>query len=300
MITEIVTDRLLECERVIERGLNTFVEVGAALLEIRDSRLYKDGYSTFEDYCRERWGMERRHAYRLMDAAQVVENVSPGTQTIPASERQARPLVGLPPEQQFQVWQQVVETAPEGKITGAFVQEVVQRVTRPENIHVSDDSYEWYTPREYIHAARIVMGSIDLDPASCADANQTVEASEYYTKEDDGLAREWWGNVWLNPPYCMPEIEQFTGRVHVLYQKKKIDQAVVLVNNATDTAWFHLLLNHYPVCFTSGRVRFYGPNVSSGGPRQGQAIFYLGKNKQEFIREFSKFGIVVSKDDSTQ
>ncbi len=66
MITDIVTDRLLECERVIERGLNTFVEVGAALLEIRDGRLYKNDYSTFEDYCRERWGFTRMRATQLI------------------------------------------------------------------------------------------------------------------------------------------------------------------------------------------------------------------------------------------
>jgi phage N-6-adenine-methyltransferase len=297
VITDIVTDRLLECERVIERGLNTFVEVGAALLEIRDGGLYKAGYSSFEDYCHERWGMSRPRAYQLIDAAETVGRLSTTVDILPTSERQSRPLVGLPPETQFQVWQQVVETAPEGKITGAFVQDVVDRVTRPENIHVSDDSYEWYTPIEYIEAARCVMGEIELDPASCKEANKVIGALEYFTQEDDGLSRPWFGRVWLNPPYNMPNVENFTGRAHVLYQTRKIEQAVVLVNNATDAGWFQILLNNYPACFTAGRVKFYGPNVSSGGPRQGQAIFYLGKNKQEFIREFSKFGTVVSKDD---
>jgi phage N-6-adenine-methyltransferase len=294
MVTDIVTVRLLECERVIERGLNTFVEVGAALLEIRDSRLYKEGYSTFEDYCRDRWGMVRRQADRLIQSAEVVGNLRP-IGLIPANEAQARPLVGLPQEQQFQVWQQVVETAPEGKITGAFVQEVVERVTRPENIHVSDDSYEWYTPVDYIEAARVVMGAIDLDPASCEEANKIVKADEFYTQDDDGMTRDWFGNVWLNPPYNMPNVENFTSRAHVLYQNKKIEQAIILVNNSTDSGWFHTLLDKYPVCLTRGRVKYWGPHASQA--RQGQAIFYLGKNKAEFVRRFSQFGIVVSKDD---
>jgi hypothetical protein len=97
---------------VIERGLQTFNEVGGALLAIRDSRLYRDGYDTFEDYCRERWQMERRHAYRLIEAAQVVENVSHGTQMPPSNERQARPLTELEPEAQRIVWQVVQQTAP--------------------------------------------------------------------------------------------------------------------------------------------------------------------------------------------
>ena len=41
--------------------------------------------SSFEHYCRERWQFERRHAYRLIDSARVIENVSHGTQA-PESE----------------------------------------------------------------------------------------------------------------------------------------------------------------------------------------------------------------------
>ena len=55
---------LTECEAVIERGLRTFVEVGEALLRIRDERLYRETHGTFEDYCRERWAMRREVADR--------------------------------------------------------------------------------------------------------------------------------------------------------------------------------------------------------------------------------------------
>lgn len=58
-------------------------------------------------------------------------------------------------------------------------------------------SNEWYTPDRYIQAVKEVLGSIDLDPASCAEANQTVGATDYYTKEDDGLEQYWKGNVFL-------------------------------------------------------------------------------------------------------
>lgn len=115
---------LADCESVIERGLETFVEVGQALLRIRDNRLYRES-GTFEEYCQERWQMERRHAYRLMDAASVVENVSNWTQTAPANEAQARPLTELEPEAQRLAWEIVKETAPEGKVTAAHVKSVV-------------------------------------------------------------------------------------------------------------------------------------------------------------------------------
>lgn len=65
---------------------------------------------------------------------------------------------------------------------------------------LSSASNEHYTPPEYIAAARKCLGSIDLDPASCAVANRIVGASRFFTIEDDGLSQPWVGNVWLNPP----------------------------------------------------------------------------------------------------
>lgn len=63
-------------EGIITEGLHTFVAVGHALLAIREQRLYRAEYATFEDYCRERWALERRRAYQLMDAATVVGHIS--------------------------------------------------------------------------------------------------------------------------------------------------------------------------------------------------------------------------------
>jgi protein gp37 len=131
VITVAESQRLEVLESVIDAGMQTFVHVGNALLEIRDSRLYRTSHGTFEDYCRERWSMERRHAYRLIDAAQVVENVSNWTQ-IPVTESQARPLTVLEPEQQREVWQRAVETATNGKVTAAHVQAVVNEYRKQE------------------------------------------------------------------------------------------------------------------------------------------------------------------------
>jgi N6-adenosine-specific RNA methylase IME4 len=92
-LTLVEIDRLAELEAVVERGLQTFVEVGLALAEIRDSRLYRESHGTFEAYLDERWGMSRGHGYRLIDGAQVAELVSPIGDI--ANEAQARELVPL-------------------------------------------------------------------------------------------------------------------------------------------------------------------------------------------------------------
>lgn len=114
-------------EEVIARGLKTFQEVGMALLAIRDGRLYREHYGTFEEYCQERWNFERAHAYRLIDAAKVIQNLSPIGDILPAAESQARPLTRLEPEAQRAAWQEAVETAPNGKPTAAHVAKVAER-----------------------------------------------------------------------------------------------------------------------------------------------------------------------------
>jgi hypothetical protein len=112
-------------EAVIERGLKTFVEVGNALLAIRDGRLYREGWGTFEEYCRERWAISRIHAHRMIAAAGVAEALLPMGNIQPGNERQARPLVGYVAELQRELWQRAIDTAPEGRLTTGHVQAVV-------------------------------------------------------------------------------------------------------------------------------------------------------------------------------
>lgn len=160
--------------------------------------------------------------------------------------------------------------------------------------HLSQNSgnNEWYTPSYIIDAARYTMGSIDLDPASSAIANQTVMANKYYTKEIDGLKQRWFGNIWLNPPYCRSLISQFS--LAVINKRQDYDQAIVLVNNATETRWFQdLLRNCAAICILNGRIKFLDVDGNANGTSlQGQIILYFGSNIQKFEENFSPFGIL--------
>jgi hypothetical protein len=104
--------RLAELEAIVEKGLATFIEVGSALLEIRDSRLYHQTHKTFEDYCRERWEMSRQRAHQLIEASEVARNLSTVVDVSPTSERQVRPLAKLEPEQQCEAWKMATEATP--------------------------------------------------------------------------------------------------------------------------------------------------------------------------------------------
>ena len=142
-------------ERTVRQGLEIFYRVGEALAEIRDRKLYKDlGYSNFRDYLMERWNMKKSQAYRLIDSAEVVKNLSPektslqksvphGGQNepiayqseeeqsekliIPQSERVAREVGKAPSEKQPEVWQETVKRYGDNA-TAKQVKEVVAEI----------------------------------------------------------------------------------------------------------------------------------------------------------------------------
>ena len=161
----------------------------------------------------------------------------------------------------------------------------------PHVSHNGGDN-EWYTPEKYVVAARSVMGSIDLDPASTEEANAVVGATRFYTAEQDGLKQAWVGNVWMNPPYASNLIGEFITKLCDEFKRENVSQACVLVNNATETRWFQEITNLASgIMFPKGRVRFWHPRKESA-PLQGQALIYLGHNTESFYKEFSAFGVL--------
>ena len=173
----------------------------------------------------------------------------------------------------------------DGKIT---IGEAYKKVT----VHVGHNSgkYEWYTPKKFIDAARNVMGSIDLDPASSEIANKVIQATKIYTEQDSGLVHPWSGNIWMNPPYNNSLVGEFTRKL--VDELEYINQACVLVNNATETRWFDYISGKCDaMCMVKGRIKFLDENgEATGSSLQGQVIMYFGKNTQEFRKEFLQFG----------
>ncbi|MBE9053230.1 hypothetical protein IQ243_22950 [Nostocales cyanobacterium LEGE 11386] len=129
----------LYLERRVERA---FYEAGKALMELRDRRLYRSTHKTFEEYCRDRFGHSRQKSNYLIAAADVYENLTTiccqksgiedltttGTQILPTSEGQVRPITKLDPQEQWEVWQTAVEEAGSKVPTGRIVKDVVQRI----------------------------------------------------------------------------------------------------------------------------------------------------------------------------
>lgn len=126
---------LMEHEKVIDQGLAGFIEVGNALIAIRDGKKYRAaGYATFEAYCQQRWQISRAYGDRMMSAAVIAQQIemSPiGDIPAPAREAQVRPLRPVPAEERAEVWAEAVEAADGAQPTAKQVEAVVARRNEP-------------------------------------------------------------------------------------------------------------------------------------------------------------------------
>jgi hypothetical protein len=127
-------------ERTIARGLKSFLEVGLALKEIRDKRLYRHEYDTFEEYCIRRWELSRPRAYELCAASEVLADLSAiaDIRLLPENEAQTRPLTRLKAtEHRQQAWEMAVKmaAAESRPVTARDTEEAVQKLNGKAHSH---------------------------------------------------------------------------------------------------------------------------------------------------------------------
>lgn len=129
---------------------------------------------------------------------------------------------------------------------------------------------EWSTPQDYFDQVAALHGPFDLD-ACCRP--ETAKALLYYTKKVDGLALDWFGRVWVNPPYSEPAkwCEKAANEVAI----GRAVKVVMLLPAAVDTHWFHDFVVPYArVEFIRGRMRFidWDGKPSTGSPKGGNVL----------------------------
>lgn len=178
----------------------------------------------------------------------------------------------------------------------------------PEATTGRDDavSDEWYTLPRYVEAARLVLGEIDLDPASCEEANKTVKAKQFYTKEQNGLLLPFYGRIWMNPPYGrtanqqgkgLSTIRLFTDKLIRSYETGEVTAAIILATAEINAKWFQPLWA-YPICVPNHRVKFMVSKLSQGRKYSqmfGTVFVYLGPDPQKFAEVFCRFGHIIQR-----
>ena len=151
---------------------------------------------------------------------------------------------------------------------------------------------EWWTPEEYIISVKGVLGNIDLDPASCEEANKIIQADTIYTEEINGLEKPWYGKVFMNPPYSINK--PFAQKMCECWDDGKVDEAIILLGaHAIETKWFSWYWDH-TLCFTGHRISFDTPSgKKKAGNIAGSVFIYLGNDPHEFADEFEQHGYIV-------
>lgn len=176
------TASLADLEAKIERGLATFVDVGTALLEIRDRALYTKEYGDFESYLVTRWGFRRAHAYRLMEAAGIVRELSPmGDTPLPTNERQVRELARIPdPVERAEVWERVVTEHGE-RVTAQHIREVV----RPTPVSAPMAESRIADEERPIYDAPL-LSVVDVDTGAVVSEPGDITEAAYRIADDAG------------------------------------------------------------------------------------------------------------------
>jgi len=154
----------------------------------------------------------------------------------------------------------------------------------------SSGSDEWYTPEWILDLVTKVMGSIDLDP--CSDPYKRVPAKNHFTKEDNGLDKCWFDNVFLNPPYGRKESPEWIKKAMYEQLHSHTYQQMLLLPARTDTKWFNLL-DVDILCFLRGRVKFVdGKGLTTNPAPFPSVLTYSGHNKDLFVKELSDYGLI--------
>lgn len=104
-------EQINRLESIIASNQRNFHSVGKALKQIRDNHFYRNlDFDSFESYVKNRWDMGKSHAYRLIDAAQVIDNLSPIGDILPVNEAQCRLLSPFESFDQRKIWREFLET----------------------------------------------------------------------------------------------------------------------------------------------------------------------------------------------
>ena len=149
-----------------------------------------------------------------------------------------------------------------------------------------DSSDEYGTPRSFVRPIGEALGGFDLDPASGAES--APHASTRYTEADDGLTSEWFGTVWLNPPFS--EKARWARKARAEVADGNVETAVVLLPVDTSTSLFHDLAPDADLLwFKNGRMVFDGGDRN---PSFGVLLVVFGRVTEELCEVLDRKGTV--------
>jgi hypothetical protein len=266
-------------------GDNT-VRIGGAFKRAKAKA--KENRVRWLDWLKEQ-GWNERFAQRCMsvyDASQKNDNFVGNGLAISA----AYLLAQAPEEVQNEIIAQAKEAGT--ILTHATVKSKLDEVSGNKPLPTAKE--DWYTPPRIIKLVEDVFGGeIDVDPASCMKAQETVGARTFFTKQQDGLKQDWNGAAYLNAPF--QDMEPWIKKLIVELGAGRTTSAIMVSNNYTETKWFHAVLEcSEAICCTKGRIKFVDPEGNEAECFRGQFFYYFGPRVDRFEEVFGDIGTVLT------
>lgn len=150
---------------------------------------------------------------------------------------------------------------------------------------------DYFTPPEIVNAAREAMGDIDLDAASHPLANRVHKINDYFHTGRSAFDNDWYGRVWLNPPYGnnAPWFE----RIAHFVDTGELEQLCML-----SPMWAFQTRIARPVMERSSGLillsptpKFWGnKDPDKVGANHPHGVIYVGPDAQRFHNAFDRFG----------
>lgn len=164
--------------------------------------------------------------------------------------------------------------------------------TAHQLINQTSGDVEYYTPMAIIEAAKAVMGTIDLDPASSRVANIKIGAANFYDEATDGLSQSWFGRVWMNHPFGRGTNKAWIKKLESEFKHGFVKEACCITYACTSEAWFRPLMLR-PQCYLQPRTNYTLPDGTiKRGVTKGSVVTYYGVNVCRFADRFSHLGVI--------
>lgn len=142
----------------------------------------------------------------------------------------------------------------------------------------SSATEEWYTPQDFFDACAREVGGFDLDP--CA-TSENAKCEKFFTKQDNWLLQDWFGRVWVNPPYGK-EIGEWVKKCN--RERERVQIIYLLIPARTDTRYFHDEIYNkdgVEIRFIRGRLKFWGSKNSAPFP----SMLVIFKPSKKIVQE---------------
>lgn len=158
-------------------------------------------------------------------------------------------------------------------------------------MHKDTGDVERYTADYIINAVRDFNGGfIDLDPASCLEANKSIGAETIFTKEDDALTKDWFGHIWMNHPFSRQNNPIWTD--YAYQQWRNNPEVLSLINisfSSTSSDWWQLHADRSKaICYPKKRSCYKKKPTDKSGAMKDSSIFYFGNQPERFKKVFQE------------